>query len=619
MKEQFFKKQWFLCLSIFFMWMKTYFIYKLGFHLQIDNWLQELILLINPLSFLIPVFGISLFFREKAQRMFLIGANTILTGILISNSIFYGFYIDFITIPVLFQAKNLGGLGSSFQELFNPMFIVLFFDLALLLWLAKTRGKTGEKLTAKAIKVYYAAAAGAVLFNIALAEIEQPKLLSYSFDREALVKNIGLYQFHLLDGVSQTFNLTQKAVADETSLATIENYTNADYSKPNQDMFGIAKGRNVIFVTLESTQNFVVNEKVNGQDITPFINELIHQSYYFDHFYQQTEQGKTSDSEFIVANSLYPSLSGSVFFTKSENEYNSMYQTLGKQDYTSAVFHANHKNFWNRDVMYESLGIDRFFDVSYFHVTPEHSTGWGLKDKEFLTQSADLMKDLPQPFYSNLITLTNHFPFIIDDKDKLIDEYDSDSEILNRYVTTVRYQDEALKHFIAKLKANGLYENSVIVLMGDHYGISEAHNDALAQFLGKEEVTPYDTVQLQRVPLIIHIPGITDQAPKTISETSGQVDVKPTLLHLLGIDTKGMVQFGNDLFSEDRMPFAVLRNGSFITDDYVFTKNTCYSQKTGDIIEDAGNTCGPLVEKANEELSLSDKIINGDLLRFYKK
>ncbi|MCZ0068751.1 LTA synthase family protein [Bacillus sonorensis] len=618
MKEHFFKKQWFLCLSIFFMWMKTYFIYKLGFHLQIDNALQELILFLNPLSFLIPVFGISLFCREKTKRLFLIAANVILTGILIANCIFYGFYIDFITIPVLFQAKNLGGLGSSFQELFNPLFIVLFFDLALLAWLAKRR-KTEVKPSRKAIKLYYTAAAGIALFNLALSELDQPKLLANSFDREVLVKHIGLYQFHLFDGITQTFNLTQKAVADENSLATIENYTNADYSKPNKEMFGTAKGRNVIFVTLESTQSFVIDEKVNGKEITPFLNQFIKKSYYFDHFYQQTEQGKTSDSEFIVTNSLYPSLSGAVFFTKSENQYNSIYKTLSKNDYTSAVFHANNKKFWNRDVMYGSLGIDRFYDVDNFNVTDDNSTGWGLKDKEFLAQSADIMKELPQPFYSSLITLTNHFPFQIDDKDRLIDEYDSNSEVLNRYVTTVRYQDEALKHFIAKLKENGLYEHSVIVFMGDHYGISEAHNDALAQFLGKSEITPYDTVQLQRVPLIIHIPGITDKKPQTISEIGGQIDVKPTLLHLLGVDTKGMIQFGNDLFSNERMPFAVLRNGSFITNDYLYTKNACYNQKTGELLEDAKDKCGSLKEKANEELSLSDKIINGDLLRFYKK
>ncbi|NPC94149.1 LTA synthase family protein [Bacillus sp. WMMC1349] len=618
MKEHFFKKQWFLCFSVFFMWMKTYFIYKLGFHLQMNNGLEELILFINPISFLIPVFGISLFFREKTQRLFLIGANFILTGILISNSIFYGFYIDFITIPVLFQAKNIGGLGSSFQELFNPLYIVLFLDLGLLLWLSKTFKRTAVKRSAKAIKIYYTAAFGVALFNLTLSEFQQPKLLTYSFDREMLVKNIGLYPFHLLDGISQTFLLTQKAIADEDNLATIKNYTDSDYNKPNKDMFGIAKGRNVIFVTLESTQNFVIHQKVNGKEITPFLNRFIKQSYYFDHFYQQTEQGKTSDSEFIIANSLYPSLSGSVFFTKSENQYHSLYKTLAKNDYNTSVFHANNKKFWNRDVMYKALGIDRFFDVTHFKVTAAQSTGWGLKDREFLTQSAEMMKHLSKPFYSNLITLTNHFPFQIDDKDKLIDEYDSESEVLNRYVTTVRYQDESLKHFIEELKQNGLYDDSVIVFMGDHYGISEAHQEALGQLLGKAEMTPYDTIQLQRVPLIIHIPGITDKKPRIISEPSGQIDVKPTLLHLLGINTKGMIHFGHDLFSEERKPFVVLRNGNFITDDYIYTKNTLYNQKTG-AIENTKNEISDLREKANEELSLSDQIINGDLLRFYQK
>lgn len=617
MKGTFFHNQRFLSLSILFMWIKTYVIYKLGFDLQTDSLLQELILLINPLSFILPLFGIGLLLQGSKQRIFLLIANLVLTAILISNTIFYGFYIDFITIPVLFQASNMSDMGSSVKELFNPLFIALFADLTFLLLLSSRKEKRPEsKANPRTVKRYYAASCGILICTLGLAEIEQPKLLAHSFDREVLVKSIGLFQFHIYDTISQTVNMSAKAFADEDSLSTIKNYTEADYSKPNQSKFGLAKGRNVIFVTLESTQSFVLNEKVNGKEITPFMNDLMKKSYTFDHFYQQTEQGKTSDSEFIVANSLYPSLSGAVFFTKSDHQFHTMYKSLKQHDYYSAVFHANHKTFWNRDVMYETFGIDRFFDVDEFHVTPETSTGWGLKDKEFLEQSAGKLKSLPQPFYSNFITLTNHFPFEIDEKDQLIDEYDSSSDLLNRYVTTVRYEDEALKHFIKKLKDEGLYENSMIVFMGDHYGISEAHNKALAEFLGKSDITPYDTVQLQRVPFIIHIPGITDQNPETISDAGGQVDVRPTLMHLLGFNTKGDIQFGNDLLSNDRTPFAVLRNGSFITNDYVYTKNTCYSQKTGEVLENQ-DACTPYKEKANEELSLSDKMLNGDLLRFY--
>ncbi|MEC1402074.1 LTA synthase family protein [Bacillus subtilis] len=617
MKGTFFHNQRFLCFSILFMWIKTYVIYKLGFDLQIDTLLEELILLINPLSFILPLFGIGLLLKGNKQRVFLLIANLVLTVILISNTIFYGFYIDFITIPVLFQASNMSDMGSSVKELFHPLFIALFADLVCLLLLARKTKQPQTKAAPRTIKRYYAASCGMLLCTLALAEVQQPKLLAHSFDREMLVKSIGLFQFHIYDTISQTVNISAKAFADEDSMTAIKNYTEADYSKPDQSKFGLAKGRNVIFVTLESTQSFVLNEKVNGKEITPFMNDLIKKSYYFDHFYQQTEQGKTSDSEFIVANSLYPSLSGAVFFTKSDHQFHTMYKSLKQHDYYSAVFHANHKTFWNRDVMYDTFGIDRFFDVDDFHVTPGTSTSWGLKDKEFLEQSAEKLKSLPQPFYSSFITLTNHFPFEIDEKDQLIDEFDSSSDLLNRYVTTVRYEDEALKHFIKKLKDEGLYENSMIVFMGDHYGISEAHNEAMAEFLGKDEITPYDNVQLQRVPFIIHIPGITDQKPETIPDAGGQVDVRPTLMHLLGVETKGDIQFGNDLLSSDRTPFAVLRNGSFITNDYIYTKNTCYSQKTGEVLEDQ-DACLPYKEKANEELSLSDKILNGDLLRFSK-
>ena len=52
----------------------------------------------------------------------------------------------------------------------------------------------------------------------------------------------------------------------------------------------------------------------------------------------------------------------------------------------------------------------------------------------------------------------------------------------------------------------------------------------MAQFLGKDAITPFDSMQLQRVPLIIHVPG---QEGKVISKVSGQIDIKPTLLHLL--------------------------------------------------------------------------------------
>ncbi|QFY85442.1 LTA synthase family protein [Bacillus subtilis] len=617
MRKTFFSKISFMLIAILLMWLKTYAVYKTSFHIKIDNLTQEFILFINPLSFLLLIFGLSLFLKGKNRNRYIIAMSCLVTFVLLANMVFYRFYNDFLTIPVLFQTSNMGDLGSSIGTLLEPTDLLLAVDIAVLKWL-HIRQKAFQSdipSTKNERAAYFLFVASVYFFNLGLSEAERPQLLTRSFDREMLVKNISLFNFHIYDGVLQSKQSAQRALADSNSLTEIENYVTANAKDANKRLFGAAKGRNVILVSLESTQSFVINEKLNGEEITPFLNDFIKQSYNFNNVYHQTGQGKTSDSEFIVDNSLYPLGRGAVFFTNAGNQYMAAPEILKNSGYYSAVLHANNKSFWNRDLMYDSFGYDSFFDINSYDVTDENSVGWGLKDKEFFEQSSELMKNLPQPFYSRLITLTNHFPFDLDEEDQLIDEYDSSSQTLNKYFPTVRYQDEALKRFIEKLKEDGLYDNSVIVLYGDHYGISENHNEAMGQFLGKE-ITPFEEVQLQKVPLVIHIPGITDKKPQTIETVGGQIDIRPTLMNLLGIDTKDQIQFGNDLLSDEKLDFTVLRDGSFITDQVVYTDGACYDKETGKPLEET-KQCEAFADKAKQELSLSDEIIYGDLLRFY--
>ncbi|RFU66791.1 LTA synthase family protein [Peribacillus saganii] len=603
----------FLLLATLFLWIKTYIAYKTSFDIDIENWTQEFILFINPLSFILFILGISLFIKEKNQNRYVLISSFIVTAILFANLVFYRFFNDFLTIPVLFQTSNMSDLGGSVTELVSVTDLFYFADIVLLAILLKIKPNfiaftSSGKLDRRA---YFLISIAIAFLNIGLAETERPQLLTRTFDREILVKNIGTYNYHLYDVFLQSKSSAQRAMADGSELADIENYVRANYKTPNDELFGAAKGKNLIVVSMESTQNFVINQRINGQEITPFLNKFIKESYYFDNFYHQTGQGKTSDSEFLLENSLYPLGRGAVFFTHSQNEYKALPEILGGQGYFTSVLHANNKSFWNRDIMYKSLGYQRFYDINDFNVTEENSVNWGMKDKDFFDQSLQHLTEMPQPFYAKFITLTNHFPFTLAEEDRSIDEFTSDSKTLNRYFPTVRYTDEALEHFINDLKEKGLYEDSVIVIYGDHYGISENHNAAMGEFLGKE-ITPFESTQLQRVPLIVHVPG---QEGKTISKVSGQIDLKPTLLHLLGVDTKDNIEFGADLFSDEKMDFTVLRDGSFITKDYVYTRDTCYEKTTGEQVEDVA--CEPYLEKAKQELEYSDKIIYGDLLRFY--
>ena len=615
------KKEWpkhtILAIAIIATWLKTYIVYKTGFSITIDNMMQELILFISPLSLLLFLYGGSLFFKsEKNKNRYLVVATLLTSVILYGNVAFYRFFNDFITLPVLFQTDNFGDLGASAAASIYPSDVLYFTDFFLVLLAIKfLRTKQMNEMGLKIHRrVYFVLSAAMLFLNLGLAEAERPQLLTRSFDREMLVKNIGMYNYHLYDVYIQSKSQAQRAFADGSELTDVQNYVRANQADPSDEMAGIAEGKNLIVVTLESMQSFAINEKMNGQTITPFLNGLTadEDTIYFPNFYHQTGLGKTSDSEFILENSLYPLSGGAVFFTHGGNTYNSMAEKLGGEGYATNVQHANTKSFWNRDMMYESLGIDEFLDIQSYTVGEGEAVNWGMKDIPFFKQSVAHMAEMPQPFYSRLITLTNHHPFTLDEQDKMIDEFDSNSGTLNRFFQTTRYLDEAVKELFDELKASGLYENSIIVMYGDHYGISENHNEAMAQYLGKE-ITPYESAQLQRVPFFVHIPG--SGKGHVNEEIGGQVDMRPTILNLMGVEADNDMQFGSDLFSEEHEETAIFRDGRYVTKDYVYAGNTCYENGTGEEIDPV--LCAPYTEQAQAELEFSEQIIIGDLLRFY--
>lgn len=583
--------------------------------MKTENIIQEFLLLFNPLSSLMLLLGIGLFFKKKGYIRWIVITHFTLSILLLANILFYKFFDDFLTIPLLFVAGNMSELGSSVATLFNPLYLLFFGDTIALIFIAKrSSSNIGKMSTKKFIAGYYLLTSFLFISNVLIAQTQRPELLTRSFDRQLLVKNIGIYNYQMYDLYLQTKMQATRVFADSNQLTQIVNYLNTK-EKNKSELYGKYKGKNVIIVSMESLQSFVINHKENGQEITPFLNRLIQESYYFDNFYHQTGQGKTSDAEFLIENSLYPLNRGAVFFTQPNNVYQAMPSILKKEGYYSAVFHANNKSFWNRDIVYNSFGYDRFYNLLDYNVTSENSVGWGLKDKDFFSQTVEKLKTLPQPFYAKAITLTNHFPFTLGVTDANIKPYTSDDATFNNYFVTVNYMDQALEGFFKELKQSGLYDNSIIVLYGDHYGISENHNRAMGQYLG-EEVTPYEHIQLQRTPLIIHVPGQTKG--ETISTVAGQIDIRPTLLSLLGKKSDTLIEFGSDIFAKHDEHLVVLRDGSVVTDQYIVYNNVLYNRKNGMVVNDE-EVKNQLLDAGRTELDYSDKIIYGDLLRYLNK
>src|SRR5690606_29911599 len=153
---------------------------------------------------------------------------------------------------------------------------------------------------------------------------------------------------------------------------------------------------------------------------------------------------------------------------------------------------------------------------------------------------------------------------------------------VDNYFQTARYADEAIEQFFTQLEESGLADNTMVVMYGDHYGISDNHNAAMSQLLGKE-ITPVENTKLQRVPLFIHVPGMEGGINHTYG---GQIDLLPTVMHLLGISTQNNVQFGTDLLSSEHEELVTFRNGDFASPEIYSVGEQFYNPETGLPIED---------------------------------
>lgn len=609
----------FYILAVVMLWMKTYISQKTQFKLDVDGFLQEFLLFINPLGSALLLLSLSFFFKGTRKYFSLLVIYTLMTILLYANAVYYRFFSDFITLPTLFQTQNFGDLGGSVMTLIQPWDVLFFVDVVFLavLVFSKRFKKDKTNFRTKVVLPMITAALAISFLNLAMAEGDRPQLLTRGFDRSYIVKYLGMYNYALYDTVESLKSSSQRVMADSDDVTEILNYTKSNYASPNEEYFGAAEGMNVVYLHLESFQTFLMNYELNGEEVTPFLNSMIEEknTLYFDNFFHQTAQGKTSDAEFMLENSLFGLPKGSAYITKGQNTYQAAPAILKDKGYESAVFHGNNATFWNRSEIYKSFGFDNFFDIeSYTNLEEGDMAEYGVMDKPFFDQSMDILKTMPEPFYTKFITVAHHFPYDIDQELTTIGKGTTGDASVDNYFQTARYADEAIEQFFTDLEESGLADNTMIVMYGDHYGISDNHNKAMEQVLGKE-ITPVENTNLQRVPLFIHIPGMEGGIDHTFG---GQIDLLPTLMHLLGIDTHDYLHFGTDILSDEHKELVTFRNGDYASPEIYSIGDVFYDPKTGLPLDESKRAqAEELQNQGNLKLQLSDEIVNGDLLRFY--
>ena len=619
-------------------WFKTMWAYSVDFNLDIQGPYQIFLAVINPLPISLLFIGLALYIkRTKLFYSLAFGIYLLLFIWLISNSIYYREFTDFVTVnTMLASSKVSAGLGAAALELFRPWDVIYILDFPILAFFFFKKWIRMDNRPFNKRASFAVTSLSAMLFsaNLFLAEIDRPELLTRGFSNYYVVRALGLPAF-LGYSANQTYVANkERSKASEADLKPVEEYIQQHYAKPNPEYFGMAKGRNVIYIHLESFQQFLIDYKLKVDDkeyeVTPFLNSLYHskETFAFSNVFNQVKAGKTSDAETMIETGLFGLNQGSFMVNYGgTNTQQAAPFILSKNGYnSSAVFHGNAGSFWNRNTAYKQWGYNYFFDASYF--TKQNSSNsfqYGLNDKYMLKDSIKYLERLQQPFYTKFITVSNHYPYTtsLSGDDLGFPLAKTQDETINGYFATANYLDSSIKAFFDYLKESGLYKNSIIVLYGDHYGISNSRNPALAPLLGKNSETwsSYDNAMLQRVPYMVVIPGMDKGG--IINTYGGEIDMLPTLEHLLGIESNKFLQVGQDMLSPEHDQIVAFRSANyFVTPEYTSYSGRTYYTKTGEEItnpdEKTKEELDKIREAANLQLKISDSIQTGDLLRFFK-
>lgn len=438
--------------------------------------------------------------------------------------------------------------------------------------------------------------------------IEQPGLLKNMSNKIYVGRILNGINFHLIDGYNYFIrnkkdtlakNYSESEIKDFINNKNIDNSVNSFTDKGNE--------KNLIVVQFESLQNFVINKKIEGKDITPNLNKFINKSLYYNNCFYQVMEGNTSDSEFIVNNSLYPLSSGTPYYRYANNNFNSLPKLLGNKGYYTSVFHGNTEGFWNRAVMYKSIQFKKFFGLHSFNIDEE--IGMGLSDKSFFNQSFEEIIKFKEPFYSFLITLSSHYPF--KNPHNTFNKGDLKDTFLGDYLSSIHYADEQLGEFLEKLSDSGLMDRSIVVIYGDHNGVPYNYINEAYKLDNIKNPNEFTYFMYQKVPLLIHFPK--DEYKGTNNNYVGQMDIYPTIANLFNL--KNPYMFGKDILgsSSNKVLFST---GSFIDKNilYISSSDSFYNIATGEKMN-SSSLLEDMKNNYKKEIDYSINILKKDLIK----
>ena len=448
--------------------MILFFIKCLHFYSLINVGAFELPLAAATVFFIGTVYAAIVPFSPKGANVTLITLYMLFSVVLSVDLVYYNYMGKLPSVGLISMAWQLGGVGGTIKELTGIKQLLPILDLPLWVVFLAVRPFIKKYIPAKnaTLKLHVTAAAALPVLCVLI-------VASYvafgSFKLQYLPNELIIYHGRDIGNVVFGGGSVDVNAAD---------YQNG--ISENSPFYGVAEGKNVFVIQVEALQNFVIGEDYEGQELTPVLNSLIKKdSFYFNNYYYQIGAGNTADAEFAVNNSLYPSGDGASYEKYTDNDYYGLPWLLKEKGYTNLVFHANRGDYWSREAAYPLQGFDDFISIEDMTYYPDEGCVFDVNgnkantDRRLFADVLNTVKECDGPFYAFTITISSHHPFAVAPADRYVDGDNPSPNLFNLYIQSVSYVDRVIGEFIDELKKEGLYEDSIFVIYGDHYAISQ--------------------------------------------------------------------------------------------------------------------------------------------------
>ncbi|MDP4182982.1 MAG: LTA synthase family protein [Bacillota bacterium] len=523
--------------------------------------------------FILVILSICFLFKGKGRNLCLLVINIIVSLLFFMDILYFRAFGTFLNPHMLKEVGNLSNLSDSVISFTSPWDIFFFLDfpffIVALVWFRKSFAN--QKIRLIAFLALFMISAGYLLHIPFITKVlGHDDKMAYIFDvtwrPDLTLTRLSPIGYHLNDLIVYLNDCKKLSLSSKEVKDIKEWFEEKNEHLPDNKYMSMFKGKNLIYIQVESLENFVIGRKVYGQEITPNINKLLQNSLYFNEIEEQVNMGTSSDSDLMVNTSVYPVRRGSTFFRYPNNTYNSMPVLMGKMGYSTLAIHPDKGSYWNWMEALKSIGFNRCIDASQF--AQDDIIGLGLSDESYFKQVKPIIIKQKQPFYTFMVTLSSHSPFNLPKRLRTMSIPEKiDETKIGGYFQSVHYTDKQIGDFISALDKEGLLNNTVIALSGDHCGV---HKFYQADITNMEEKEAWWSDNYNYVPFIIYSKGSKGEQ---ISTRGGQIDFMPTLLYLMGANQKDYINtaMGRNLLNTKR-DFAILANGNRVGNIYTDDK-----------------------------------------------